>query len=289
MKKETEKPLFHGKSVDASRILYTPSEFARDHLLYLQEAGKLHARRQHISSRENLPSLLFFCVLSGSGTLTYEQRRLDLSPGDCVFIDCHLPYSHETSKDLWSLSWVHFYGAGAAGIYEKYRERGGMPCFRPADPGIYRDKVSSLYALAGSQDYIRDMRISESLMSLLTLLMEESWHPELQGIRGKHAALVQVRNFLTEHYAEHLTLEDLESRFFINKYYLSRLFTAEYGLPPGQFLTQLRITHAKQLLRFSDLTAEEIAEQCGLGSSTYFSRMFKKVEGISPREYRKQW
>ena len=50
-----------------------------------------------------------------------------------------------------------------------------------------------------------------------------------------------------------------------------------------------RITRAKQLLRFTDMTVDEVGVAVGMGDANYFSRMFRKVEGISPREYRKQW
>ena len=90
-------------SVTSSRILYTPSTFARTSLLHLQEVGSLQAIYPHTSTRTNLTSFLCFVVLSGNGTLTYEGTTYELSAGDCVFIDCRKAYSHSTSDDLWSL------------------------------------------------------------------------------------------------------------------------------------------------------------------------------------------
>ena len=60
-------------SVTSSRILYTPSTFARTSLLHLQEIGSLQAIHQHTSTRTNLTSFLCFVVLSGEGTLSYEE------------------------------------------------------------------------------------------------------------------------------------------------------------------------------------------------------------------------
>lgn len=75
-------------SVTSSRILYTPSTFARTSLLHLQEVGSLQAVHQHTSTRTNLTSFLCFVVLLGAGSLTYEGMTYPLSAGDCVFIDC---------------------------------------------------------------------------------------------------------------------------------------------------------------------------------------------------------
>ena len=60
--------------VASNRILYTPSLFARTSLLHLQEIGELEARRAHTSSRSGLQSFLFFTVVSGSGTLVYNEK-----------------------------------------------------------------------------------------------------------------------------------------------------------------------------------------------------------------------
>lgn len=78
-------------SVNSSRIIYTPSTFARTSLLHLQEVGSLQAVHPHISQRENLVSFLCFIVLSGEGELSYEGQTYQLHAGDCVFIDCRKP------------------------------------------------------------------------------------------------------------------------------------------------------------------------------------------------------
>ena len=85
------------------------------------------------------------------------------------------------------------------------------------------------------------------------------------------------------------SLEELSSRFFINKYYMVKLGTEAYGTTIRVYVNALRVTKAKQLLRFSDMRMEEIGCEVGFEDPNYFSRMFKKVEGMSPSEYRKLW
>ena len=316
-------------SVTSSRILYTPSTFARTSLLHLQEVGSLQAIHPHTSTRTNLTSFLCFVVLSGNGTLTYEGTTYELSAGDCVFIDCRKAYSHSTgynsdannscgnnasdnstptcvnetacekdtatsqsinpSTSLWSLQWCHFYAPSLPAIYEKYKERGGSPVFHPDSLTSFTTILTDLYSLASSSDYIRDMRINESLSALLTLLMEQSWHPESKTVSRKRLELVEIKNYLDEHYTEKIVLDDLAERYYINKYYLTKIFKETYGITINGYIIAKRITRAKQLLRFTDMTVDEIGGSVGMGDANYFSRTFRKVEGISPREYRKQW
>ena len=279
----------NASSVQSDRILYTPSAFARGSLLHLQEVGTLKALHPHTSTRSGLVSYLCFLVLEGEGSLTYDGRQYSLKLGDCVFTDCRKTYSHSTSDCLWSLSWCHFYAPFMPAIYEKYKERGGLPVFHPEKPDSFQKIFVQLYELAASSDYIRDMRINESLSALLTLLMQESWNPDHVAVSKKRMELAAVKAYMDEHYTQKLTLDDLEAQFFINKYYLLKIFKETYGMTISSYLISKRITRAKQLLRFTQMTIDEVGCAVGMDGAGYFSRMFKKAEGISPKEYRKQW
>ena len=277
-------------TVSSNRILYTPSEFARSSLMHLQEIGTLKALKEHTSRRDNIQSYLFFMVLSGSGELNYGGMTYRLTKGCCVFIDCRHPYSHTTSDELWSLRWCHFSGPMMASVYEKYVDRGGRAVFVPEDLKTFGSVLDRLYEIAGSSDYIRDMEINEELSRLCTLLMAESWHPEEKGTFSvKKKSVMPVKDYLDAHYAEKITLDDLSRDFYINKYYLTRVFREQFGMPISSYLLNVRITHAKQMLRFSDMSIEEIGQACGLGQPHYFSRVFKSVEGVAPSVYRNQW
>ena len=232
-------------------------------------------------------------------------------------------------KKLWSLRWCHFYGPSMPAIYAKYCERGGLPVIRGADISVdlacgadmargadmshrvdmargadascgadvsrgsdasqYAAILTDIYTLASSSDYIRDMRINGKLNDLLTLLMESSWHREAHTNAPKKMDISLVKSFLDEHYKEKLSLESVASHFFIDKHYLARLFKEQYGVTLVTYLQQVRITHAKRMLRFTDKSIEEIGLECDIGELNYFSRVFKKLEGVSPSEFRKVW
>ena len=251
--------------VSSRRCIYTASSFASDSLLYLQETGTLTATKEHISKRDHLNSYLFFYVRHGSGILHYEGTDYPLSEGDAVFIDCRNGYWQKTSKDLdlWSLSWVHFNGSSMPAIYRKYQERGGKPAFHIHEDQMILSLLEQIYETAERRDYIRDMYLNELIAKLLTVLMKESWDPEKS--------------------------RDLAQIFFINKYYLTRVFKAQNGVSIDQYLMQKRITYVKEQLRFTDKTLEVIAGECGLNDAAYLSRVFRKIEKINPGAYRSTW
>lgn len=286
-------------AVSSARLIYTPSAFARSSLIHLQETGTLQALHSHKSERFGLSSCLFFIVLSGAGELVYDGKQYDLNSGDCVFIDCRKAYSHETGNPnsdkiaLWSLSWCHFYGPNMNAIYRKYQERGGRPVFQTDRLSDYRGILADLYQIAGSADYVRDMRIHEKLSSLLILLMEDAWTgkkyiSETDSTVSSAADIQQVKEYLDLNFTQKITLDDLASRFFINKYYLLTLFKERYGVTINAYLNQVRVTYVKQQLRFTEKTVEHLAAELHVEPG-YLSRLFKKVEGMSPSEFRKKW
>ena len=278
-------------SVSSKRILYTASGWAKSNLVFLQETGSLRAIKPHVSKRENLQSYLCLMVVDGSGHIEYEGQKYEMKKGDCAFIDCMKSYSHSTGggSGLWSLEWVHFYGENMPAVYDKYIERGGQPVFTPENADAYLQIFSKLYDIAGSEDYIRDMKLNAVLNELLAVIMEQSWHPENAAVGKKRRELIDVKAFLDEHYTDKITLDSLSVAFYIDKFYLSKIFKDAYGTTINSYILAKRITQAKRLLRFTDMSVDEIGSRVGMNDANYFSRAFKKIEGISPSEYRKAW
>ena len=281
-------PIASNATVQSNRVLYTAGEFAKKNLIYLQEAGTLTALRSHKSTRELLDSYLFFCVLSGSGRLYYEGKTYFLKEGDCVFLDCRHTYSHETDDNsLWQLVWLHFYGAPACAIYEEYKKNGGKTVFHTAYPQYYKEVEKQIADVCGTESISRDTVIFGLLSLLISKAVSEGKATELQSAQNELPDAVKA--YLDLHFSEKISLDTLSSEFHINKFYLTRLFKANFGQSITDYLNRRRIGEAKSLLRFSNGTAESIAINCGINDAGYFTRLFKKLEGETPTQYRARW
>lgn len=93
-------------------------------------------------------------------------------------------------------------------------------------------------------------------------------------------------NHIREHYQEGLTQEEVAAVHQITPEYLSTLFNREMGINFSVFLKQFRISHAKRMLKGTDMKVYEIADAVGYSDSKYFQRVFKEEVGVSPGEYR---
>lgn len=283
--------MFSQMMVDSNRTLYTPPAFARTNLLYLQEVGTITALRPHTSERNGLDSYLFFVVVSGSGTLSYDNIDYQLQRGDAAFIDCHTKYAHRSAVDLWQLKWIHFNGSSLKNIYAKYVRNGGKPCFQCQNPYHYIKLIDETQEIASSDSRVRDIKICSQITTLLANIMEEAWAdtPDKKAAVSRKHKLIPVRDYLDQHFQEPISLETVAEKFFFNKYYLARSFKSEYDITIGNYVARQRINHAKHLLRFSDDSIEKIGRKCGLSDSNYFARFFHKMEGVSPSEFRRLW
>lgn len=94
-------------------------------------------------------------------------------------------------------------------------------------------------------------------------------------------------NYISTNYAEHITLSDVASFLHLNPSYLSTKFKLVNGMSFKEYLNTLRLNHAEKLLLESNKSITEIAMECGYDNGNYFGDIFRKINGISPTEFRR--
>ena len=99
--------------------------------------------------------------------------------------------------------------------------------------------------------------------------------------------ITEAKHYIQQHYQEALRLEDVSTAVGFNATYFSTLFKKETGQNFMDYLTELRISKAKELLCGEELSVQDVAEQVGYRDLKYFSRLFKKLTGVSPSDYKK--
>ena len=122
-----------------------------------------------------------------------------------------------------------------------------------------------------------------SVAGLLIRLYSEN-HIGLQPL-GKETHYVNlIRDYLKSNYAENVSLAQLTSITNLSSFYLLRVFRKHVGCPPHEYLTQVRITRARKLLRKGH-SISEVALETGFFDQSHFSRRFKRIVGMSPGRY----
>ena len=109
-------------------------------------------------------------------------------------------------------------------------------------------------------------------------------HASPQPIRGQQTWVQQVREYLEDHYAENVSLEQLAGFVNVSPFHLLRVFRDVVGLPPHTYLTQVRVRRARQLLQAS-LRPAEVALAVGFSDQSHLTRHFKALVGVTPARY----
>ncbi len=158
-----------------------------------------------------------------------------------------------------------------------------------SDEDAYIDlfrRISAQFPEAGDG---APLEMTGLLMLLIARLTQESLAKQVgEGTlpQVRQDVIAAARTVMNERYAEELSLHTLAAEVHLNPTYFHRIFTAACGMTPLAYLTEVRISHAKFLLRNTDRSVTEIAGQCGFSSYNYFCTVFRKATGYAPSVFR---
>jgi AraC-like DNA-binding protein len=135
-----------------------------------------------------------------------------------------------------------------------------------------------------------DIRLKALMLELFIFVLrlrETTMNRPMVPDKILHSRVSDIARFINDHYGERLTLADLSSRFYISPYYLSRIFKSATGFSFVEYITTIRIREAQKLLRETERKISIIAETVGFDDFAHFGRIFKRITGITPMQYRK--
>ena len=139
-------------------------------------------------------------------------------------------------------------------------------------------------------DYLLKPIKEEDLTRVLTAILKErgETEEEVKQSPAYDKTIDNVVSDIREHYMEDISLTSLAAKYNISMARLSEMIKEHLQLNFSDYIASLRIQRAKELLRDESLSIQEIAEIIGYNDYFYFTKVFKKVEGISPSKYRKE-
>lgn len=237
------------------------------------------------------PFTELFYVVNGSGSFSIDEESFTVQTDDLVIVNANLLHT-ESSKDANPLEYIVL---GIDGMSLKPLEDGAQLL----GEGLYsiqnlrRHRAEILFYLENilqeaekKKDHheIICHNLLEILLLNLTRITESDIVLMADPVTNKDCAY--IKKYIDIHYAADLDLDSLAAATYMNKYYLSHSFKKAYGISPINYLIEKRISVAKFLLETTKNSISQIAEIVGYNSSSYFSQIFKKRTGYTPREYR---
>lgn len=190
-----------------------------------------------------------------------------------------------------SVSGVHEHHICHAGLYDAIlpiKKNGKAVCYvlmgrvRTADSPKEFHGSSELCALYNEVPYFTDERIQSMSSLLQSILFDEAVSLESDPLAE------EIAEYISENYNGDISVSSICEKFFISKNSLYNTFRSHYGKTINDYITDVRIKAAMEMLRETDDPIYRVCEKSGFGTCTYFCRIFKKVSGVSPVEYRKK-
>ncbi len=214
--------------------------------------------------------------IDGDGSVFINGEENPIHSGDVRFTR---PGTELCSLPHWRCYTVYF-DFGEAGVIYKNPILDGIPEFFHAgnEPTRVFEKMLRLFH---SASLTATAELSALLLSLLCTLYNGLHTPKRLNPAIRACIYYMERNF-----SSHISLEDLCSLSGYSKPQLLRLFKRELCCTPHDYLTSLRINHAKRMLTETGAPLTVISEECGFSSDSHFKTLFKKVTGLTPGSYR---
>lgn len=226
-------------------------------------------------------------IHTGTGEVTVGEQTHYLKPGQAFLTYPHIVTAYTADiANPWTYSWVAFTGEQVDYILAKTALSPEHPIF-PMDEQLMPNLYELLTQAAEASDSL-DLPLKAIMYEFFSLLLRAV--PAVPDVlplpRQKSIYVEQCLHFLHTHYCENISVEMMSSSLKLDRKYLSSLFKRTIGMPPQQYLLNFRIAKACELLTETLCTIGEISRSVGYQDPLLFSRMFKKVKGCSPKEYR---
>ena len=228
---------------------------------------------------------LFF-ILDGHGHFRTLYEEFPISVQDLLIVNANVPHTEISSmKSPLQYIVLGIVGLEAASSEEGYAMLHIYNGWTELNSCVDLMLQESSKTLPGHEDVCR--RLLEVVLIQLGRQQDLSFSGETPGPRASKECEF-IRRYIDNHFKEDLTLDHLAELAHLNKYYLSHSFRREFGTSPINYLISRRVDESRFLLRKTDHPLSLIAEILGFSSLSYFSQCFRRVEGVSPTEYRNQ-
>jgi AraC-like DNA-binding protein len=217
-------------------------------------------------------------IIKGNARYTINGEIHELGPGDLI---C-LTDGTEKEAITYSNKLMHCYSVNYNILYPTFK------CPPPSFPtvsniGIRRDLIELFREMTISwseqqEGYIMKTR---ALLMLILHRLSEILIYDVENKTGDHR-VNKIIHFIAMHYSDRLTVNNLAEMVHLNRVYLGYLFKQQTGMTVHQYIKQIRVRNAENMLQSGNYKVQEVAEQCGFSEVYHFYKSFRAIRGFAP-------
>lgn len=229
--------------------------------------------------------LLIYCT-AGKGWFESEGQRWTITPGKLIFALANVPHAYGADEvEPWTIHWVHFAGVETAVYLDLLQINRQTPVLTIGHHIKLVQQFQQIYANCqlgvGHVFLLSNATHLRQIFSNIALL-------QTFAAPDPDSSIEQTLNLMRQQLHNTLTVEQMAKQARLSSSHFSRLFHKKTGYAPIDYFIRLKMQRAAELLVGTTLLVKEIGWQLGYEDAYYFSRSFKKVMGLSPKQYRQR-
>ena len=262
--------------------------------LGLYQFGWEHCEPSHSFGPAMRNHFLFHYVISGTGTLIAENSKkesisysIKSGQGFMIFPNQICTYIADAQQP-WEYVWIEFDGLRA----KETVELSGLCVNSPVYKAKYKDvaqtmKDEMLYIINHKDD--SPFHLIGHLYLFIDSFVKSSAITQISKSNNlRDFYIKEALSFIEQNFQNDITVEEIASCCGLNRSYFGKIFHEVLGKSPQEFLISYRMTKATELLKLTSLSIAEVGSAVGYSNQLHFSRAFKKIYGISPRQWRNE-
>ena len=260
------------------------TEASGNNSLYIVNFGEEKCQPFHFYGPAQRTHYLIHFVVSGKGTFRYPGQMQVIEAGQGFLI---LPgeetFYQADGEDPWHYAWVGYSGALADSITRAAGLSATSRVFHAADP------VNAWQTLAVMRAEARNLRLSQlaAAGNLLRFLAQIAPAQDPGVLSPSREYCEKAIWFLEGHFDRAVSIQETADFVGLSRSHLYRLMCEEYGCSPKEMLLRIRMRHAENMLRSTNMPLDDIAHSIGLQTGAQLGVAFRATHGITPGQYRR--
>lgn len=235
---------------------------------------------------------LFHFCLSGTGTLIADNSQgqsvtYQVKSGQGFMMFPHQVCTYIADNEIpWEYVWIEFDGLRAKETVELSGISVNQPIYKARYKDIAETMKSEMLYIVNHRDASPFHLIGHLFLFMDSFVRSSTSTQANKGNTLRDFYIKEAFSFIEQNFQNDITVEDIAASCGLNRSYFGKIFHENMGKSPQEFLISYRMTKATELLKLTNLSIADIGNAVGYSNQLHFSRAFRKVYGISPRQWR---
>lgn len=235
---------------------------------------------------------LFHLCLSGTGTLIADNTQgesisYQIKSGQGFMMFPHQVCTYIADHEIpWEYVWIEFDGLRAKETVELTGLGRNQPIYKAHNKDIAETMKSEMLYIINNKDASPFHLIGHLYLFIDSLVRSSTSAKIGMGNSLRDFYIKEAFSFIEQNFQNDISVEDIAASCGLNRSYFGKIFHENMGKSPQEFLISYRMTKATELLKLTGLSIADIGNAVGYPNQLHFSRAFKNVYGISPRQWR---